>query len=97
MPYFQRYSERTVNAYNLRLIFIAEQKRFTYATLKHEIDCLATSFLELGFEKGDRLAVSLPNCSENVVLSYVASKIGLLKVRMTRGSLLKNNFRRRFT
>ncbi len=71
---------------------IAEDKRYTYATMKHEIDCLAMSLLELGFERGDRLAVSLPNSSENVVLSYVASKIGLIKVYAVRWSLFKTVF-----
>ena len=60
---------------------VAENKRYTYATFKHEIDSLAASFHELGLENGDRIAVSLPNSSENIVLSYVASRLGLIKVR----------------
>lgn len=45
------------------------------------MNSLAAALLELGFEKNDRLAVWLPNRSENVVLSFAASKLGLIKVR----------------
>jgi fatty-acyl-CoA synthase len=62
---------------------VAENKRYTYATFKDEIDSLATSFHELGLQNGDRIAVSLPNSSENIVLSYAASRLGLIKVRIS--------------
>ncbi|CAF1198598.1 unnamed protein product [Rotaria sordida] len=60
-------------------IFKSEQKRYTYKALKHEIDSIAASLLELGFEKNDRFAVWLPNTSENVTMSFAASKLGLIK------------------
>jgi len=44
------------------------------------VDSIAASLLELGFEKNDRFAVWLPNTSENVTMSFVASKLGLIKV-----------------
>lgn len=59
---------------------LGEQKRYTYKTFKNEVDCLSASLLELGFEKNDRFAVWLPNTSENVTISYAASKLGLIKV-----------------
>jgi fatty-acyl-CoA synthase len=62
------------------LIFVEENKRYTYASLKHEIDCMALALLELGFEKNDRLLVALSNCSESAVLTHVAAKLGLIKV-----------------
>ena len=46
------------------------------------MDNLAASLLELGFEKNDRFAVWLPNTSENVAMTYVASKLGLIKVNI---------------
>ncbi|CAF4379087.1 unnamed protein product, partial [Rotaria magnacalcarata] len=43
---------------------------------------IAASLLDLGFKKYDRLAVWLPNTSENVTISYAASKLGLIKVNI---------------
>ena len=60
---------------------LGEQKRYTYKSFKDEVDSLAASLLELGFEKNDRLAVWLPNTSENVAMSFAASKLGIVKVR----------------
>jgi non-ribosomal peptide synthetase component E (peptide arylation enzyme) len=60
---------------------LGEQKRYTFKSFKDEVDCLAASLLELGFEKNDRLAVWLPNTSENVTTTFVASKLGLIKVK----------------
>jgi fatty-acyl-CoA synthase len=61
-------------------IYLGEQKRYTFKSFKDEVDSLAASLLELGFEKNDRFAVWLPNTSENVTMSFVASKLGLIKV-----------------
>lgn len=55
-------------------------KRYTYKSLVDEVNSLATSLIELGFQKGDRIGVWLPNQSENCVLSYATSKAGLIKV-----------------
>jgi non-ribosomal peptide synthetase component E (peptide arylation enzyme) len=55
-------------------------KRYTYKSFLDEVDSLATSLIELGFEKNDRLGVWLPNTSENCALTYAASKVGLIKV-----------------
>ena len=61
--------------------FLGEQKRYTFQSFKQEVDRIAASLLELGFEKNDRIAVWLPNTSENVAMSFAASKLGLIKVR----------------
>lgn len=55
-------------------------KRYTYKSFLDEVNSLATSLIDLGFQKGDRLGVWLPNTSENSVLSYATSKVGLIKV-----------------
>ncbi|UJR10520.1 hypothetical protein I4U23_014723 [Adineta vaga] len=57
-------------------------KSYTYKSFLDEVDSLATSLIELGFEKNDRLAVWLPNTSENCVLSYATSKVGVIKVNI---------------
>ena len=56
-------------------------KRYTYKSFLDEVDGLATSLIDLGFEKNDRLGVWLPNTSENCALSYAASKVGVIKVK----------------
>lgn len=58
-------------------------KNYTYKSFLDEVDSLASSLIELGFEKNDRLAVWLPNTSENCALSYAASKVGVIKVERT--------------
>ena len=55
-------------------------KRYTYKAFLDEVDSLATSLIELGFEKGDRIGVWLPNTSENCAITYATSKIGSIKV-----------------
>ncbi len=60
---------------------LGEQKRYTFKSFKDEVDSIAASLLELGFEKNDRLAVWLPNTSENVAMSFATSKLGLIKVK----------------
>ncbi|CAF1178561.1 unnamed protein product [Rotaria sp. Silwood1] len=62
------------------LVFKSEQKRYTYKTFKEEVDNIAVSLLDLGFQKNDRFAVWLPNTSENVTISYAASKLGLVNI-----------------
>ncbi|CAF2020017.1 unnamed protein product [Rotaria magnacalcarata] len=62
------------------LVFRGEQKRYTYKTFKNEVDSIAASLLDLGFKTNDRFAVWLPNTSENAVMSFVASKLGIIKV-----------------
>ncbi|CAF0863208.1 unnamed protein product [Adineta ricciae] len=63
-------------------VFSSEQKRYTFKSFKEEVDGLAASLLELGFEKNDRFAVWLPNTSQNVAMTYAASKLGLIKVNI---------------
>ncbi len=55
-------------------------KRYTYKSFLDEVDALATGLINLGFEKGDRIGVWLPNTSQGCVMSYAASKVGLIKV-----------------
>ncbi|CAF1297413.1 unnamed protein product [Adineta ricciae] len=57
-------------------------KSYTYKSFLDEVDSLATRLIELGFEKNDRLAVWLPNTSENCALTYAASRVGVIKVNI---------------
>jgi len=55
-------------------------KYYTYKSFLDEVDSLATSLIDLGFQKNDRIAVWLPNTSENCAMTYAASKVGVIKV-----------------
>lgn len=51
-------------------------ERLGYAALRHRADELARAFLALGVERGDRVAILLPNCPEWLVAAFAAAKIG---------------------
>lgn len=62
-------------------VFRAEgKKRYTYKSFLDEVDSLAASLIDLGFEKGDRIGVWLPNTSQSCAMSYAATKVGIIKV-----------------
>ena len=64
------------------LVCFEERKRFTYRELDKRSDELAVGLLELGIEKGDRVAVWLPSCSQYTLLQYATAKIGAILVTM---------------
>lgn len=50
--------------------------RLTYMDMKEYSDSLAKSFLKMGVEKGDHIAVIMDNCWENVVTKIAVEKAG---------------------
>jgi acyl-CoA synthetase (AMP-forming)/AMP-acid ligase II len=62
--------------------FCLNQITHTYAELKQRVDELAQSLLDLGFSKGDRLALLLPNVPELNLTILAAAKIGVIVVLM---------------
>jgi acyl-CoA synthetase (AMP-forming)/AMP-acid ligase II len=52
----------------------------TFSDVKERANLLAQNLLELGFKKGDRLAMSLPNTHELVIAFLAASELGLISV-----------------
>jgi len=55
--------------------------RLTYRELKDAVDRFATALTGLGVGKGDRVAVVLPNCPQNVITTYAALRIGAVVVQ----------------
>ena len=55
----------------------------SYLELKQRADVISQNLLEMGFQKGDRLAVILPNTAETVLLFLAAAQIGLITVIMS--------------
>jgi len=50
----------------------------SYKTALEEINRLAYSFKKLGLEKGDRIAVLLPNCPQFYITFFAAQSIGVI-------------------
>jgi acyl-coenzyme A synthetase/AMP-(fatty) acid ligase len=62
--------------------FCLTQTSITFGEVKQRIDELAQSLLSLGFKKGDRLAIMLPNIPEQPLVLLAAASIGVIVVLM---------------
>ena len=59
---------------------VSGELRLTFAELPLHVNCLARGLSKTGFEKGDRIAVLLNNCSEYVLLLAACTRIGIVAV-----------------
>jgi fatty-acyl-CoA synthase len=55
---------------------ILGDRRYSYGQVDAHSDALASALYELGIEKGDRIALNLPNWPEFVVSMFAAAKLG---------------------
>jgi fatty-acyl-CoA synthase len=62
------------------LVDVAGGRRWTYAELNTEIDCLARALVATGIQRGERVAIWSPNCPEWTILQYATAKIGAILV-----------------
>ena len=53
----------------------------TYRELKDAVDRFAAGLTRLGVDKGDRVALVLPNCPQNVIAFYAALRLGAVVVQ----------------
>jgi fatty-acyl-CoA synthase len=74
--------ERTVSAYpdEEALVDVAGDRRWTYAGLNAEIDCVARALMASDIKRGDRVGIWAPNCPEWTILQYATAKIGAILV-----------------
>ncbi|MGN4422377.1 class I adenylate-forming enzyme family protein [Bacillus cereus group sp. MYBK30-1] len=72
--------EHVISAYGQKEALYDLTKRITYQHLKNDVDCLAAALKRLGVSKTDRIAVSLPNWSETVIVYFAAAKLGAVIV-----------------
>ena len=56
------------------------EQRKTYRELNSMVDALATGLTQIGFEKGDRVAIYMKNSIEFVAAFYALQKLGLIAV-----------------
>ncbi len=73
-----------VSRFGLRdaLVFSATGQRYSYYDFDKEIDILASGFLALGLEKGDRVGIWSPNRYEWVLTQFATARIGLIMVNI---------------
>lgn len=62
------------------LVFPEDHARFTYETFDAQVDSIAAGLLDAGIERGDRVAVVLPNSPEFLELILACSRIGAVAV-----------------
>lgn len=53
----------------------------TYRELKDAVDRFAAGLARLGVDKGDRVALVLPNCPQNVIAFFAALRLGAIVVQ----------------
>lgn len=66
--------------YENKVAFIFEGKSITYGELDQQTNIIANSLLDMGFKRGDRIAIYLHNCVEYILMFYGAAKLGLVIV-----------------
>src|ERR1035441_8517819 len=63
-----------------RTAVVGSDRRLTYAELDEAAEIAATALYDWGLRRGDRLAVSLPNTTDIVVLFHAAMRLGAIWV-----------------
>ena len=67
---------------NEALVSTFENRRYTYAELREEVDRHAAALQSLGIEKGDRVGIWSTNCVAWVVIQFATAKIGAILVNI---------------
>lgn len=63
-----------------KVAIVDGDRRTTYTKLNAAVDALAASLAELGFEKGDRVAIYMKNSLELITAFFALQKIGVVVV-----------------
>ncbi|MFZ4759820.1 MAG: AMP-binding protein, partial [Burkholderiaceae bacterium] len=64
------------------LVVAHQGVRWTWAELGRRVDALAAGLLALGLERGDRIGIWAPNCSEWTLTQFATAKAGLVLVNI---------------
>ena len=67
---------RAAETFGKQTAFIYNDKEYNFLDLKENSFRLANSFLDLGYKKGDKIAIYLPNCIEYIYAYYAIYSIG---------------------
>jgi long-chain acyl-CoA synthetase len=75
-----RMLEETVRNFADKTALIHNETRLTYSELNKLVNSFANKLKSLGIEKGDKVAIILPNIPEFVISYFAAQKIGAVAV-----------------
>jgi long-chain acyl-CoA synthetase len=74
--------EESCREFPEHVALIQEEKRFNYTDLNRAVNSLGNSLREAGLQKGDNIAIMLPNCPEFVISYFAVQKIGAVAVTL---------------
>ncbi|MFD9667607.1 AMP-binding protein [Rhodococcus sp. NPDC059968] len=76
--------DRTVSRFPEReaVVDVPSGRRWTYTTLRADVDALASALLDDGIAPGDRIGIWAPNCAEWVIVQHAAAKVGAILVNL---------------
>lgn len=64
------------------VVSVHQNVRLSYKQLQDQVNAFACSLLQLGLEKGDRIAIWSPNCVEWTITQFSAFKAGMILVNL---------------
>ena len=64
------------------MVSVHQNVRLSYKQLQDQVNAFACSLLQLGLEKGDRIAIWSPNCVEWTITQFAAFKAGMILVNL---------------
>jgi len=64
------------------VVSVHQNVRLSYKQLQAQVNAFACSLLQLGLEKGDRIAIWSPNCVEWTITQFAAFKAGIILVNL---------------
>ena len=67
---------------NEAVIDVPTGRRWTYTTLRADVDALALALIADGIVAGDRIGIWAPNCAEWTIVQYAAAKVGAVLVNI---------------
>ncbi|MHB1127488.1 MAG: class I adenylate-forming enzyme family protein [Bacillota bacterium] len=72
--------ERSAQVYPSREAIVFQDRRYSYQEYNDIVDTIARAYLELGIQKGDRIALIIPTRPEFLFCYLAAAKIGAILV-----------------
>ena len=76
------YMKETTTRYPDLVALVFFGNEITFAEMQENIDRIAAALADLGMQKGDRVALMLPNCPDYVYTYYACMKLGAIVVQM---------------
>lgn len=71
---------------NEALVYVEDNRRFTYKELNYEVNMIAKSLISIGVKKGDHIALLSSNSPEWIIVFLATLKIGAVSVCLSASS-----------